>query len=120
MNENELYSVAELFKIFGNTSRIRILLALHEKETCVNCLAKELDMSESSVSHQLNILKAHRLIKRRREGKTDILICKTCSPLLIQVWNIYVNIEYMVIRQNHPITFSLYCACKIFRHFRRM
>ena len=69
MNENELYSVAELFKIFGNTSRIRILLALHEKETCVNCLAKELDMSESSVSHQLNILKAHRLIKRRREGK---------------------------------------------------
>ena len=69
LNENELYSVAELFKIFGNTSRIRILLALHEKETCVNCLAKELDMSESSVSHQLNILKAHRLIKRRREGK---------------------------------------------------
>ena len=69
MNENELYSVADLVKIHGNTSRISIYLALHETATCLHCLAKELDMSESSVSHQLNILKAHRLIKRRREGK---------------------------------------------------
>lgn len=67
--ENELYDLAELFKIFGDSTRIRILFVLFECEVCVYDLAKALSMTQSAVSHQLAILKANRLVKSRREGK---------------------------------------------------
>lgn len=65
-----LSRLAELFKIFGDETRIRILYVLFEAEVCVCDLAKLLGMTQSAVSHQLRILKQARLIKSRRDGKT--------------------------------------------------
>ncbi|MBP5159130.1 MAG: winged helix-turn-helix transcriptional regulator [Lachnospiraceae bacterium] len=67
--EEELYDLAELFKVFGDSTRIRILFALHEAEVCVCDLAEALSMTQSAVSHQLGILKRSRLVKSRRDGK---------------------------------------------------
>ena len=68
--ENELYDLAELFKVFGDSTRIRILYVLFEDELCVGDIAELLNMSQSSVSHQLRILKDAKLVKFRREGKS--------------------------------------------------
>ena len=69
-DETELDSLAELFKVFGDPTRIRILFVLFETEVCVCDLARALNMTQSAVSHQLRILKQSRLVKNRREGKT--------------------------------------------------
>ena len=70
LNENELFDLAELFKVFGDSTRIRILYVLFEEEICVQELADRLGMTQSAVSHQLKILKQSKLIKSRREGKS--------------------------------------------------
>ena len=67
--EELLYDLAELFKIFGDNTRIRILYALLESELCVCDIAKLINISQSAVSHQLRVLKASKLVKFRREGK---------------------------------------------------
>lgn len=67
--EKTVNELAELFKIFGDPTRIRILYAMLDTERCVNDIAGLLDMSQSSVSHQLRILKDSKLVKSRREGK---------------------------------------------------
>ena len=69
-SEDLLIDMAELFKVFGDTTRIRILWALAEGEMCVCDLAKTLNMTQSAISHQLRILKQMKLVKNRREGKT--------------------------------------------------
>ncbi len=66
---DRLYDLAELFKVFGDTTRIRILWALTEEEMCVCDISSLLDMSQSAISHQLRVLKANRLVKNRRDGK---------------------------------------------------
>ena len=68
--EETLYDLAELFRIFGDTSRIKILYALFESELCVGDMAQALGMTQSAVSHQLRVLKSSKLVKFRREGKT--------------------------------------------------
>lgn len=68
--ETELYDLAELFKVFGDSTRIRILFVLFEAEVCVRDLAKVLNMTQSAISHQLRILKANKLVNSRREGKS--------------------------------------------------
>lgn len=68
--ENRLYDLAELFKVFGDSTRIRILFVLFEAEVCVCDLAKVLGMTQSAVSHQLKILKSSKLVKSRRDGKS--------------------------------------------------
>lgn len=68
--ETELYNLAELFKVFGDSTRIRILFVLFEAEVCVCDLAKVLNMTQSAISHQLRILKANKLVNSRREGKS--------------------------------------------------
>ena len=68
--ETELYDLAELFKVFGDSIRIRILFVLFEAEVCVCDLAKALNMTQSAISHQLRILKQNKLVKNRREGKS--------------------------------------------------
>ncbi|MCC8028789.1 MAG: metalloregulator ArsR/SmtB family transcription factor [Lachnospiraceae bacterium] len=68
--ETELYDLAELFKIFSDSTRIRILFVLFEAEVCVCDLADMLHMTQSAVSHQLRILKQSKLVKNRREGKS--------------------------------------------------
>ena len=66
----ELYDLAELFKVFGDTTRIRILYVLFEAEMCVCDIAELLDMTPSAISHQLRLLKQFRLVRSRRDGKT--------------------------------------------------
>ena len=68
--DSQLGRLADLFKTFGDGTRIRILYVLFEAEVCVCDLAKLLGMTQSAVSHQLRILKQARLIKSRRDGKT--------------------------------------------------
>ncbi len=68
--EEVLYNLAELFKVFGDSTRIRILFVLFEAEVCVCDIAKALNMTQSAISHQLRILKQSKLIKNRREGKS--------------------------------------------------
>ena len=68
--EEILYDLAELFKIFGDSTRIRILFVLFESEVCVCDLAAALNMTQSAVSHQLRILKQNKLVHSRREGKS--------------------------------------------------
>ena len=67
-----LYDLADLFRIFGDTTRIRILYALMESELCVNDITEILGMTQSAVSHQLRILKDAKLVKFRRDGKNTI------------------------------------------------
>ena len=64
-----LYKLAELFKIFGDSTRIRILDTLAKKELCVQEIADELSMTQSAISHQLRILKQADLVRSRRDGK---------------------------------------------------
>ncbi|MCR5768120.1 MAG: metalloregulator ArsR/SmtB family transcription factor [Lachnospiraceae bacterium] len=67
--EDEMYDLAELFKCFGDSTRIRILCVLLEGEFCVNDIAETLNMTQSAVSHQLKLLKQAKLIAGKREGK---------------------------------------------------
>jgi len=69
-DEEELFDLAELFKIFGDSTRIKILTVLFEHEVCVCDIAEILGMTQSAISHQLRIIKQARLVKSRREGKT--------------------------------------------------
>lgn len=69
-DEDLLYDVAELFKVFGDSTRIKILYVLFEEEVCVCDIALALNMTVSAISHQLRILKNARLVKYRRDGKT--------------------------------------------------
>lgn len=71
-DEDLLFDLAELFKIFGDSTRIKILFALLERELSVGELAEVLSMTQSAISHQLRVLKANGLVKFRREGKSLI------------------------------------------------
>ena len=68
--EDALYDLTELFRIFGDSTRVRILYVLLESEMCVCDLAMLLGMTQSAISHQLRALKNARLVRSRREGKT--------------------------------------------------
>lgn len=65
-----LYDLAELFKVFGDSTRVKILYALFERELCVQEISELLSLSQSSVSHQLRILKDAKLVRFRRDGKS--------------------------------------------------
>ena len=69
-DDEKLYDLAELFKVFGDSTRIKILYALFEAELCVCDIAQLLGLTQSAVSHQLRVLKAGRLVKPRKDGKT--------------------------------------------------
>ncbi|MBQ3967193.1 MAG: winged helix-turn-helix transcriptional regulator [Lachnospiraceae bacterium] len=68
-DEDTLYDLAELFRVFGDSTRVRILIALFESEMCVCDISEALGMTQSAVSHQLQILRTNKLVKGRREGK---------------------------------------------------
>ena len=68
-DEDKLYDLAEIFKVFGDSTRIKILYVLFEAEMCVCDIAQLLNMNQSAISHQLRILKQNRLVKSRRDGK---------------------------------------------------
>jgi ArsR family transcriptional regulator, lead/cadmium/zinc/bismuth-responsive transcriptional repressor len=67
--EEILYDLAELFKVFGDTTRIKIICALFESEMCVCDISALLVMNQSAISHQLRVLKQARLVKYRKDGK---------------------------------------------------
>ena len=67
-----LYDLADLFKVFGDTTRIKILYALMEEDMCVACISEIVGVSQSAVSHQLRGLRNARLVKFRKEGKLTI------------------------------------------------
>lgn len=69
-DEEVLYDLAELFKVFGDSTRIKILYVLFESEMCVCDIAQLLNMNQSAISHQLRVLKQSQLVKYRRDGKT--------------------------------------------------
>jgi ArsR family transcriptional regulator len=69
-SEEVSFELAELFKAFGDSTRVRILGALQAGELCVCALAETLSMTPSAISHQLRLLKQMRLIRARKEGKS--------------------------------------------------
>lgn len=69
-DESVLYDVSELLKVFGDTTRIRIIFVLGQSEMCVCDIANLLGMTQSAISHQLRVLKQAQLVKARRSGKT--------------------------------------------------
>ena len=69
-DDEVLYELADLFRVFGDSSRIKILYALHDNELCVQDIADAVQLSQSAVSHQLRVLKDSKLVRFRREGKT--------------------------------------------------
>ena len=69
LKENDLYFLTEFFKALGTPTRVRILLVLMEQDACVSDLADRLGLTHSAVSHQLSLLKANKLVRRRRDGK---------------------------------------------------
>ena len=83
--EDTLYDLTELFRIFGDSTRIRILYVLFEAEMCVCDIAALLGMTQSAISHQLRVLRSSKLVKFRRDGKTlyyslaDEHVCRIIS-----------------------------------------
>ena len=69
-DENELYDLAELFKVFGDSTRMKIICCLFEHEMCVCDIAELINSTQSAVSHQLRVLKQAKLVKFRKDGKT--------------------------------------------------
>lgn len=70
LSDDEFFSVADLFKMFGDSTRLKILFVLSRAELCVCDITKLVGMTQSAVSHQLRVLKTARLVKYRKEGKT--------------------------------------------------
>lgn len=68
--ETELQGLADFFKVFGDSTRIKLLYALWQSEMCVCDLAQTLHMTQSAISHQLRVLKQMKLVKNRRDGRT--------------------------------------------------
>ena len=69
-SDEKLFDLGEFFKVFGDSTRIKIIYALSRKEMCVCDLAEFINMSQSAVSHQLRVLKNHKLVKHRKDGKS--------------------------------------------------
>lgn len=70
LDEEQLFNMAELFKAFADSTRIKILYLLFTEEHCVGDIASDAGVSQSAISHQLKLLKQMKLVKSRREGKT--------------------------------------------------
>ena len=83
--EEDLYDLADFFKVFGDTTRIKILYVLRVSEMCVCDIAESLSMTQSAISHQLRVLKQMDLVKNRREGKT-IFSLEVLPKLLVDTF----------------------------------
>lgn len=68
LDDNKIIDLAELFKIFGDSTRIKIINVLLNEELCVNEIAEKVNVSQSAISHQLRILKSSKLVKFRKDG----------------------------------------------------
>ena len=70
LDEDKIIDLAELYKIFGDSTRIKIINILIDNELCVNQISEKTNVSQSAISHQLRILKSSKLIKYRKEGNS--------------------------------------------------
>lgn len=70
LNEDKVIDLSELFKIFGDSTRVKIINVLLHTELCVNDISEQINVSQSAVSHQLRILKQSKLVKYRKDGQT--------------------------------------------------
>lgn len=70
LNEDKVIDLSELFKIFGDSTRVKIINVLLHNELCVNDISENINVSQSAVSHQLRILKQSKLVKYRKDGQT--------------------------------------------------
>ncbi len=68
-DEEFIYDLSDFFKLFGDSTRLKIIFCLMDRELCVNDLAQSLEMSQSSISHQLKILRQNKVVKNRKDGK---------------------------------------------------
>ncbi|MBO7395439.1 MAG: winged helix-turn-helix transcriptional regulator [Ruminococcus sp.] len=84
-DESALYDAAELLKVFGDPTRLRIIAALCRSELCVCDIARLLGMTQSAISHQLRVLKQARLVAARREGKT--IFYSLCDEHVQRIFN---------------------------------
>ncbi len=91
-NDELVYDVADLFKVFSDSTRVRILAALFDGEMCVGDIAQKLDMSQTAISHQLRVLKQNHLIKYRRQGKS-IIYCLADDHVKTIIDNALVHLE---------------------------
>ena len=71
-DEEKLYDLADLFRLFGDSTRVRILYQLIESPLCVCDIAARLDMTQSAISHQLRLLKQAKLVRSKRDGKAAL------------------------------------------------
>lgn len=71
-DETTIYAISDFFKIFGDSTRLQILCALEANQMCVGDLCNAIDITKSAASHQLNILKANKLVKYRKVGKNVV------------------------------------------------
>ena len=92
-DDEVLYELADLFRVFGDSTRIKILYALHDNELCVQDIANAVQLSQSAVSHQLRVLKDSKLVRFRREGKTVYYHWTTtmCAASSLWGWTISKN-----------------------------
>ena len=118
--ESQLADVAELFKIFGDLTRVRIIFVLFQHEECVMDIAQKLEMTQSAISHQLRVLKQSRLVTSRREGKTIFyaLADSHIPPFSDRLWNTFRNEETDSKAIPHKERLAiLHAIClQIFRH----
>ena len=86
-DDNTTSRISEVFKLFGDNTRIRILWTLFDKEMCVFDICEKLGMSQSAISHQLRTLKQGRLVKSRRDGKNTFycLVKRIIEQVLIHI-----------------------------------
>ena len=92
-----LYRLADLYKVFGDPTRIRILYALSGGELCVCDIAELLGMTQSAISHQLRVLKQSALVKFRRDGKT------VYYSLLTRMWQLFSHRDWIMYRNKHEL-----------------
>ncbi len=83
ISDTEIYSVSDFFKIFGDSTRLKILCALENNPLCVGDLCNVVDITKSAASHQLNILKANKLVKFKKQGKNVIYMLDDEHVLMI-------------------------------------
>ena len=102
-DEDQLYDLAEVFKVFGDSTRIKILYVLFEAELCVCDIAQLLNMTQSAISHQLRILKQNRLVKNRRDGKSVFY------SLADEYWDAFQNVraKYNILADDIPMKYFI-------------
>ena len=113
-DDDTLYKLAELFKVFGDPTRIRILHLLSGKEFCVQDIADELSMTQSAISHQLRILKQAALVKFRRDGKTIYyaLADDHVATIMSQGLEHVCECSFILPKITHPESYPLLCRLR--------